>query len=188
LNSAPAPVRFPTRLYAVTDFDGDRLPDRAELASPGFQKNIHLTRSFPRATNLRFFTETLQSGSIHAADIDQDRDNDLIWVSDQHPTQSELWLNNGIGDFTRVADTSAYTAEIKSLVADDSRSGLLASSFNEQLLATGTSGHSLIARNGGCLSSDLRPLTLPRFSHNCLVELSPCITRYPKRGPPVEFS
>jgi hypothetical protein len=157
LNSAPAPVRFPTRLYAVTDFDGDRLPDRAELASPGFQKNIHLTLSFPRATNLRFFTETLQSGSIHAADIDQDRDNDLIWVSDQHPTQSELWLNNGIGDFTRVADTSAYTAEIKSLVADDSR-------------------------------SDLRPLTLPRFSHNCLVELSPCITRYPKRGPPVEFS
>jgi hypothetical protein len=187
-NSAPLTVGFQTPAQAVTDFDGDRLPDLAELTSDGFHKNIHLTLSSPRVTNLSFSTETSQPGSIHAEDIDHDGDNDLIWVSDRQPTQSELWLNNGIGEFARVADTSAYITEIKRLIADESGGGLFASSAGEQLLATGASGYTLLAR-----SEDRPPLTphsvtLPGFGRNCAAELSPCITRYPKRGPPVQLS
>src|SRR5262249_62358832 len=115
LNSASLPFRFLNPAQAVTDFDGDRLPDRAELTSNGPYKNIHLTLSSPRVTNLHFSTESQQPGSIHAEDIDSDGDNDLIWVSDQQPTQSELWLNNGSGDLARGADTSAYITEIRRL-------------------------------------------------------------------------
>ena len=185
---APLPVRFLTPTQAVTELDGDRLPDRAELTSNGSYKNIHLTLSSPRVTNLNFSTESPQPGSIYAEDIDRDGDNDLIWVSDQQPTESELWLNNGTGDLTRVVDTSAYISEIKRLVADESHGGLFTSSADEQLLATGTSGHSLHMRKGGCLSVAPRSITLPGIGRNCAAELSPCITRYPKRGPPAELS
>jgi len=188
LNSASLPVRFPNPAQAVTDFDGDRLPDRAELTSDGFHKNIHLTLSSSWVTNLSLSAETLQPGSIHAEDIDHDGDYDLIWVSDQQPTQSALWLNNGIGEFTRVADTSAYITEIKRLIADESQSGLFASPFNEQSLAAGTSGYSFIARGDDRLPIAPHSVTLPGFGRNCAAELSPCIARYPKRGPPAKLS
>ncbi|MBO0725825.1 MAG: VCBS repeat-containing protein [Blastocatellia bacterium] len=184
----PLPARYLTPAQAITDFDGDQFPDRAELTSDGLYKNIHLTLSSPWATNLRFSTETAQPGSIHAEDIDYDGDNDLIWVSDQQPAQSALWLNSGIGEFTRVADASAYIAQIKRLTADESQGGLFAAPADEQFLATGTSEYSLLARSGDCLPIAPHSITLPGNSRNCAAELPPCIARYPKRGPPAELS
>ena len=187
-NSAPWPVQFPDPSQTVTDFDGDRLPDRAELTSNGSYKNIHLTLSSPRVTNLHFSTETEQPGSIHAEDVDHDGDNDLIWVSDQQATQSALWLNSGIGEFARVTDTSAYITDIKRLIADESQNGLLALFADKELLATETREHSILTRSDGRLPVAPRSITLPGFGHNFAAELSPCITRYPKRGPPAELS
>jgi hypothetical protein len=188
LNFAPLPVRFQNPAQAVTDFDGDLLPDRAELTSNGSHKNIHLTLSSPWGTNLSFSTETPQPGSILAEDIDHDGDNDLIWVSDQKPAQSALWLNNGVGQFARVADVSAYLTEIERLTADESRSGIFALSGGEQLLATGASGYSLLARSDDRLPVALCSNTLPGGGRNRAAEPSPCITRYPKRGPPAKLS
>jgi len=186
-SSQPLPVRFLAPTQAVMDFDGDRLPDRAELTSNGIYKHIHLTLSFLRATNLHFSTESLQAGSIRSEDIDHDGDNDLIWVSDRQPAQSALWLNSGIGEFARVTDTSAYITDINRIIADESRSGIFASPIDEQLLTTGTRGDSLLTRNDGRLPVAPRSVTLPG-GRNCAAELSPCITRYPKRGPPSELS
>src|SRR5215468_12658879 len=185
-NSASLPGLYQPPAQAVTDFDGDLLPDRAELTSNGFHKHIHLTLSSPWVANLHFSTESPQPGSIYSEDIDHDGDNDLIWVSDRQPTQSALWLNSGIGEFTRVADTSAYVTEIKRLIADESQSGLFASPFNEQLLAAGTSGYSFIARGDDRLPIAPHSVTLPGFGRNRAAELSPCIARYPKRGPPAK--
>src|SRR5215204_1430388 len=126
LNRVTLPVVFPSPALAVADFDGDHLPDRAELVSGGFQKSIHLTLSSPWVTSLQFSSETQQPGSILAEDIDRDSDNDLIWVSDQQPANTALWLNNGIGGLARVSEPAAYAAEIKRLVAGDSRNRLLA--------------------------------------------------------------
>ena len=173
----PLPARFLAPAQAVMDFDGDQLPDRAELTSNGSYKNIHLTLSSPWVANLHFSTETPQSGSIHAEDIDYDGDYDLIWVSDQQPSESALWLNSGIGEFTRVADASTYITEIKRLTADESRGGLFALSVSEQLLATGASGYSLPGRDDDRLLLAPPAVTLPGFSRNCAAELSPCITR-----------
>ena len=187
LNSAPLPIRFTNPAQAVADFDGDRLPDRAELTSDGFHKNIHLTLTSPWVTNLSFSAETLQPGSIHAEDIDHDGDYDLVWVSDQRPTQSALWLNNGIGEFARVADTSVYITEINRLIADESRDGIFASSVDELLLATGTGGYSLLAQRDERHPVAPHSVTLLGFGRSCAAELSPCIARYPERGPPAEL-
>src|SRR5215470_9457729 len=99
LNHAPLPRSLTLPAQAVADFDGDRLPDRAELVSEGFQKNIQLTFSSHRAPSLHFSSETLQPGSIYVEDIDCDSDDDLIWVSDGQATYTTLWLNNGIGEW-----------------------------------------------------------------------------------------
>ncbi|HEU0173864.1 MAG TPA: VCBS repeat-containing protein [Blastocatellia bacterium] len=188
LNSASLPGLSQPPAQAVMDFDGDLLPDRAELTSNGFHKHIHLALSSPWVTNLHFSTESSQPGSIYAEDIDHDGDNDLIWVSDLQPTQSALWLNSGIGNFARVADTSAYVIEIKRLTADESQSGIFAWYADEQLLTAGTGGYSLLKRNEGRLTVTPHSITLPGVGRNCAAELSPCITRYPKRGPPAKLS
>jgi len=187
-NSASLPGLYQPPAQAVTDFDGDLLPDRAELTSNGFHKHIHLTLSSPWVANLHFSTESPQPGSIYSEDIDHDGDNDLIWVSDRQPTQSALWLNSGIGEFARVTDTSAYVIEIKRLTADESQSGIFAWYADEQLLTAGTGGYSLLKRNDGRLTVAPHSITLPGFGRNCAAELPPCITRYPKRGPPAKLS
>ena len=188
LNFPPLPVRFSASAQAVMDFDGDRFPDQAELISNGLHKHIHLRLSSPRVTNLHFSTESPQPGSLHAEDIDNDGDNDLIWVSERQATHSELWLNSGIGEFARVTDTSAYIADIERLVADDSRNGVFASSIDDQFPATETSEDSLLARGEERPPIPPHSVTLPYFGRNCAAELAPCITHYPKRGPPAELS
>jgi hypothetical protein len=180
----PLPELFPLPAQAIADFDGDRLPDRAELFSNGFQKNIHLTLSSPWVRSLNFSAETQQPGTLCAEDVDRDSDNDLVWVSDQQLIHTALWLNNGIGEFTRINEPTAYTAEIKRAVAGESRNGLLASPGGKQLSATRTSSFSLLARLGNSFR-EVPPARAPHyFHHSCVAETHPCISRYPKRGPP----
>jgi hypothetical protein len=188
LNLTPLPVAFPAPVGAIADFDGDLLPDRAELISDGSQKHIHLALSSLQVTDLRFYTDSQQRGNIYARDVDHDNDNDLVWVSDQQPVQIALWINNGAGGFTRAADTSAYEIEIERLIADESRSGFLASSAGEQTLAIVTNSSPLPARNDSSHFAVSYSTTLAEFDRNCAAELSPCIARYPKRGPPAQLS
>ncbi|MBO0725181.1 MAG: VCBS repeat-containing protein [Blastocatellia bacterium] len=188
LRSAAASVRFSPPSQAVMDFDGDQFPDQAELTSNGPYKHIHLRLSSPWVTNLHFSTDSLQPGSIHAEDIDHDGDNDLIWVSDRQPTQSWLWLNSGIGKFTQVADASAYITDIKRIIADGRQNDLFALSADEQSLATETSEQLILKRSDSGLPVTPHSITIPGFGRNCAAELSPCVTRYPKRGPPTELS
>src|SRR5262245_12553548 len=105
-------------LPAFADFDGDNLPDLAELVSNGFQKHIHLLFGSQSGTNLHFSTETSHSGRLHTGDIDRDNDDDLIWISNQAPLQTALWLNNGDGEFTRVPDPTVYSDEVGRLAFD----------------------------------------------------------------------
>ena len=182
--SAPLPIRFRTPAQAVTDFDGDRLPDRAELISNGFHKHIRLTLGSPCVTNLSFSTESPQPGRIRAEDIDHDSDNDLIWVSGWQPSHTALWLNNGIRELSRVSDPGAYATEIKRLVAGGGQNGSLATSVGERLRATETSGFYIPALADNHLP-EIPHSTSPNSSGRSLAAaLSPCVSRYPKRGPP----
>src|SRR5262249_27997229 len=150
----------------------------------GFQKIIQLTFSSHLAPSLHFSSETQQPGSIYAEDIDRDSYDDLIWVADGQLAHTALWLNNGIGEFSRVSNPLAYGTEIKSLVAGGSRNGSLSSSVSGWLRATATSGFYLPA-----LPDDHPPeaphSTSPKSPRRgYAAALSPCVSRYPKRGPP----
>jgi len=178
----------PLIAQTVADFDGDRLPDRAELVSDGFQKNIRLTLSSHWAPSLHFSSETQQPGRIYAEDIDRDCDDDLIWVSDGQSTHTALWLNNGMGELTRVSDSSSYATEINSLVAGESRNGSLASSSSGRLRATAASGFYLPALPDDHLPEAPHSTSLKRPRRSSAAALSPSVTLYPKRGPPSFFS
>lgn len=184
LNRAPLPMLLSPPVQAVADFDGDRLPDRAELVSNGFHKNIQLTFSSHWVPSLHFSPETQQPGSIYAEDIDRDSDNDLIWVSGVQPSHTALWLNNGIGELARVSDPAAYATEIKRLVAGGSRSGSLASSVSGRPRATATSGFYLPALSDDRLPEVPCSASLKSHRRSRAIALSPCVSRYPKRGPP----
>jgi hypothetical protein len=184
LNRAPLPMPLPLPAQATADFDGDRLPDRAELVSNGLQKNIRLTLSSHQAPSLRFFSETQRPGSIYAEDIDRDSDNDLIWVSDQQSIHTALWLNNGIGELARVSNPAAYATEIKRLVAGGGRNGPLASFVRDRLKATATSGFNLLALPDDHLPEAPHSTSPISSRRDCAAALSPCVSRYPKRGPP----
>ena len=180
----PLPGLCPLPAQAIADFDGDRLPDRAELFSNGFQKNIQLTLSSPGVKSLNFSAETPQPGTLCAEDVDHDSDNDLVWVSDQQLSHTALWLNNGSGEFTRINEPTAYTAEIKRAVAGASRNGLLAAPVGKRLSATRTSSFSPLAAPGNSLR-EIAPARAPHyFHHSCVAKTHPCVSRYPKRGPP----
>ena len=184
LNRAPLPASRPLPAQTVADFDGDRLPDQAELVSNGLQKDIRFTLSSRRAPSLRFFSETQQPGSIYAEDIDRDSDEDLIWVSDQQPTHTALWLNNGIGELARVSNPAAYANEIKRLVASESRNGSLTSFVSDGLKAIATSGFNLLALLDNYLAEALHSTSPKCPRHGCEAAVSHCVSRYPKRGPP----
>ena len=184
-NRAPLPMLFPFSTQAVADLDGDRLPDRAELISEGFQKNIQLTFSSHWAPSLHFSSEIPQPGSIYAEDIDRDSDDDLIWVSEGQPAHSAIWLNNGTGDLARVSDTAAYAIEIKRLVAGGSHNGPLASSVSGQLRATATIGFNLLSLPDDHLPETPHSTSLKSSRRDCGAVISSCAFRYPKRGPPL---
>src|SRR5262249_19397367 len=184
LNRAPLPIPLTLPAQAVADFDGDRLPDRAELVSDGFQKNIQLTFSSHWAPSLHFSSETQQPGSIYAEDIDRDSDDDLIWVSEGQPAHIAIWLNNGTRGLARVIDTAAYATEIKRLVAGGSRNGSLASSVSGQLRATATGGFNLLALPDDHLPETRHSTSLKSSPRGCAAAIFHCVSRYPIRGPP----
>ena len=184
LTRTPQPLAFTLPAQAVADFDGDHLPDWAELVSNGVNKNIHLTLSSLHVTILNFSSETQQPGSIFAEDIDRDSDDDLIWVSDPQATQTALWLNNGVGELARVSDTATYAAEIKRLVAGGSFNGYLASFAGGQMRATATSGFDILPLPDNRLPGAPHSTSPKSSRRGCAAVLSPCVCRYPKRGPP----
>jgi hypothetical protein len=89
---------------ALADFDGDDRIDEATLGGTGRNKNIEIRLSYAKApTFLHFDTRTSDLGSLFAADIDHDGDNDLIWSDLLHPDDVVIWLDDGTGRFGRVS-------------------------------------------------------------------------------------
>lgn len=188
VQAGPAPLlagALPAQVFA--DFDGDRLLDRAELISHGFQKIIRLTLSSRPAPNLDFYAEFLQPGKIFVEDIDRDSDDDLIWISAERPIHAVLWLNNGIGELARVSEPEAYAAYASAftrLTAGESRNGILISRGTGCLRAIVANGFSLPALQGDHLPEAPRSVSTPASRHDCTKGLVASLPPYPKRGPP----
>jgi hypothetical protein len=177
-------VAYAGSAQAVADFDGDHLPDRAELISEGFHKTVRLTLSAPWVTYLCFSSDTQEPGTLRAEDVDRDSYQDLIWISDPKATHIALWLNDGAGGLARVLDPAAFTANIQRLVTGGRWTIIPATPIRGCLKATGTSVFSLSAGAAGQLLDSPRPSTSQGSPGALATSLPPCVSRYPKRGPP----
>lgn len=180
---------FPQPVLAYVDFDGDSLPDLAELVSNGFQKHIQLSFGSHWTANLHFTTESPQAGRLHTGDFDRDNDNDLIWISSQYPIQAELWLNNGGGEFTRVKDTTPYAAQIEQLSLDigTPQKQLAAADGSLQLATVPVSGFWL-KRTEHQFFNTTPEEALPVFGWTFRAGLASYLACHPKRGPPANLA
>src|SRR5262249_40321805 len=64
----------------LSDFDGDNKADIAELTSGGQYKHIRLSLGGSWGGVISFKSETGAEGKLFSADLDQDNDQDLLWI------------------------------------------------------------------------------------------------------------
>lgn len=175
---------YPLPSATLADFDGDLLPDAAEVFSIGFDKKIELTLSSLTKQDLYFSHETPESGSILAEDVDSDSDNDLIWISNLLPTHTALWINNGTAGFTRAREHSAFDALISRFIPGNRGDGRYLSIIAERLIAIRSFVFTPLSRTDNCLPSDIYSHRDPLITPDQTEYISPCLASHFDRGPP----
>jgi hypothetical protein len=96
---AASPTTGP--LYALSDLDGDGLPDVATVSTGGLQEVIELQLSRVNAPLVLPFSPTPVStvGVLSMQDVDHDGDTDLLWKDPPPSHRVVVWLNDGTGRF-----------------------------------------------------------------------------------------
>jgi len=99
------PERFaPLNLLSViSDFDGDRLLDQAELHVAGEHRCIRVRFGNSRENHLELSSKAQAHGSLLARDINCDNKVDLIWLSLARSEPSLVWFGDGVGHFSKPA-------------------------------------------------------------------------------------
>ncbi len=87
--------------HALSDLDGDDLPDPVMVSTEGIQNAIEIQLSRTNAYLVLPFSATSADafGSLSAQDVDRDGDTDLLWQGALPPYQIIVWLNDGAGRF-----------------------------------------------------------------------------------------
>lgn len=93
-------------LPVLSDFDGDRRLDQAELHLAGTHHCIRVRFGNTREIHLDFGTRTHSSGMLLVRDANRDSFPDLIWVYRSRSEPAVIWLNDGAGHFAESNDGS----------------------------------------------------------------------------------
>jgi len=86
---------------ALSDLDGDGLPDVARVSTGGLQGTVELQLSRVNAPLVLPFSPTPVSavGVLSMQDVDHDGDTDLLWKDPLPSHRVIVWLNDGTGRF-----------------------------------------------------------------------------------------
>jgi len=164
-----------------SDFDGDNKLDRAELSSHGRQKQINLTFGASLWKSLSFDSGVSERGSLIWGDIDRDGDADLIWIS-QNPRKLILWIGDGHGNFTIVADASPQPHWLQELSGEPAKPGVAGNANDSGL--DGVLPSSIHASlQTAYLPQVLSSRGLPHYTCAFIVQSS-FLSGIRKRGPP----
>lgn len=93
-------------LAVLSDFDGDRRIDQADLHLAGTHHCIRVRFGNTRETHLDFGTRPHSSGVLMVRDTNRDNRPDLIWVYRSRSEPAVIWLNDGAGHFAKSSDGS----------------------------------------------------------------------------------
>lgn len=92
---------------AVTDLDGDRIPDVASGTKTGHGKQGYVYRvdldlsGNPDAESFIVYSDEPTGLNVQAIDVDGDHDLDLVVTSHLRRDRIAVWVNDGNGQFTR---------------------------------------------------------------------------------------
>ena len=113
VSAPPARIAALSYLPILADFDGDRRLDQAELHSVGTRHRIHVRFGNRRETYLETRAAPHTLGRLLARDVNHDNKSDLIWLSQLRSEPAVVWLGDGLGHFSRLADRSDYESELR---------------------------------------------------------------------------
>lgn len=98
-------------LPVLSDFDGDRRLDQAELHFAGAHHCIRVRFGNSRETHLDVDAGPYSGGMLLVRDVNRDRRPDLIWVYHSRPQSALVWLGDGSGNFAKSAAGSRATED-----------------------------------------------------------------------------
>ena len=172
------PEIFPAAVHS--DFDNDNQPDHAELSS---NSTIRITLGNSLTQHLSSGSAQLSQGRLVASDIDNDDDQDLVWIAKDILIAPMIWLGDGHGQFVKADHPEAYDIANRFTPAGNNHSKFADSQDNDNL-----SGDSLAKYLSGLPGKAqtsfafTRQLTHFSFSHH--IGISQCLMHLSKRGPP----
>lgn len=166
-----------------SDFDGDNKIDRARLTARGQYKNIQVALSNAPHRSLFFDTGVLDYGRLLTGDVDRDNDEDLIWVSQNHPKKIVLWLSDGQGDFSLISEPPPDAQQLTALLSQDSESKLAEGADSLDLSAVLTPSDATELELPKPLAILIAPLLLRERSDQPVIG-APFLSVLSRRGPP----
>lgn len=179
--------------YLTSDLDGDRVPDRAALYATGRHRDIQIqfgvfSPSGPSSSStwMRFGFETTapDRGRLLSADVDHDRDLDLVWVSRDCPGASVVWLGDGRGHFERVAEVE-YADAIRDVIGSTPAADLTPGT-NDSILQASTSAPSFAFNQESRTAFPARKAELP-IHHRTSLQGAAHGSTLAERGPPLHL-
>jgi hypothetical protein len=172
----------PAETLVFSDFDSDDHPDEIELISSGSSKSISVHLSHSSTRHLFFESQDARAGTLFAADIDSDRDLDLIWVTPNRPSLLKVWLGDGHGNFEVAPEPTRYLNAVAALEA--SGRGSHAAGGTGLELSPAMTTDSVVANVAG---KRLIAFTSPSLSYSPCEVFPICLDRSTssERGPPL---
>jgi hypothetical protein len=179
-NARPARFADVNYLPVLSDFDGDRRLDQAELHLAGTHHCIRVRFGNTRETHLDFGTRPHSSGVLLVRDVNRDNRPDLIWVYRSRSESAVIWLNDGAGHFAKSGDGSRH-ATVDSLFGDTDYAET-GSIENEEICLASARPPSEFPHVTSLEDESLRAVIIPAREHR--FDLGLYLSYLRERGPP----